>query len=1041
MKKRTLLILMIAFCTQFSNFSIAKAQDLVDFSEKIAVLENLIDVCDKKGIPTDYEKINYETIKRFEDYINQDIANGMDNVEYNINAIEKLYNEAKNNLEGFISGEKEPFYVEHVDMDNITTQGAALYDGNKPAFSVGYGHFGQARSDVVNFQKFGVNNVQVEVGPTYLVKQMSGWGKATSGTIDATIEKCTSDMHSGNFSVEITNNTARTANTFIRLYTTVDCKPETKYGFGCYSKGTKVSNMWMSANGFSDRNYLSASSDWKLNSFSYTTSASQEVLSFQILSEEISHMYADDFFLYELDANNNIVGDNLLSNPGFEKEDDYQESIRYVLDVLKNAERNNIGVSLLVSPHYFPGNLSSDVYVKDSSFVSFLRYNVDAEETREVIENYLRILLPHLAEYPALQNICISNEPVYSTANFENFYISKFREYLKTVHGSIQNLNAAYGTSYPSFNWIYMPSGISKRDALAYDWMEFNDKVFAEWHEWMVGIIKEYLPQIPVHSKMMGYFTDNAENNLARGTDLELFGEFSDYAGNDTWDYISDVDLYYRTMFLYDYQHSVVRKPVYNSEDHIIADRDSVYSEAQRKHLRNNLWMGAVHGRSLSTIWIWERSYDSSNDAYNSILFRPDVVAETGKTNLDLKRLSYDIDVLQNASPDTAIFYSKPTRLYSTTSMSDTINAYKQLLNIGKKVGVVSDKSIDRLDDYKVLVLPNVYCCTDDTYDAVVNFIKNGGKVIYSGTAPLIYNEYKKSRDNSYVLENAYAYSAERELEDYLQGFGLSEITLIDEGTGEAPIGLDWQYVINRGRILINITNLEYDTVKRVSAYYNGEKLENMSELITGNDNVSTLTLDEYTPQLLKCDIPGYKDCEIVDIYLDGNTINWSVEGDYYEGANIYRVGQLGNLIFEGHTSGMSFACSESGSYIVKAVGRDAESMGKIITLSDELPCGISVNQVSVKERSVSCELQVTNNGDSYTTGVVAVRISSDSGEMDYVYHKLILQPKQSIIFKTSKEASGRIETVEFVVWDSTLSQKELSNKIIYRSEEPNVSD
>ena len=68
---------------------------------------------------------------------------------------------------------------------------------------------------------------------------------------------------------------------------------------------------------------------------------------------------------------------------------------------------------------------------------------------------------------------------------------------------------------------------------------------------------------------MMGYFATGAEDanrkKLMQGTDLDYFDTFSDYAGNDTWDFMSDINLYYNTMFLYDYQRSVTKKPVYNS--------------------------------------------------------------------------------------------------------------------------------------------------------------------------------------------------------------------------------------------------------------------------------------------------------------------------------------------------------------------------------------------------------------------------------------------------------------------------------------------
>ena len=151
MMKKRILSFFTVLCMMPVNSVFA---DTVDFSDKLAELKILMDECTESGIPVDYEIVNYVTIDRFESYINEDIENGMANVDYNISCINELYNEAKSNLEAYLAGEKTPFAVNRPDMSNIEKRGSALYDGENPAYSIGFGHFADAQNDIPNFQKF-----------------------------------------------------------------------------------------------------------------------------------------------------------------------------------------------------------------------------------------------------------------------------------------------------------------------------------------------------------------------------------------------------------------------------------------------------------------------------------------------------------------------------------------------------------------------------------------------------------------------------------------------------------------------------------------------------------------------------------------------------------------------------------------------------------------------------------------------------------------------------------------------------------------------
>ncbi len=1016
--KKKISLLMVAVITAAMGNVPAYAVESVDFSDKLTELKTLMDECKDAGIPTDYELINYVTIERFEDYINQDIANGMTNTDYTIGCVDALYAESKSNLEAYLNGSKEALSVNRPDMHNLKINGSNIYDGNKPVFSTGYGYFTAAINDMPNFHDFGMNNIQFELGPTSTRTSSNGWTESPAGDVQATGGVVDTEYHSGSHSFKIENNTPLTPNVYIRYHRTIDCKPNTTYKFGCWTKGETLKNVWLSINGFDNRNHFGQSSDWVKNEFEYTTTESQTVLDMTLLSEDEGIVYLDDFYVYE--SGKEDV--NLVVNPGLEE--DVYPSVETLKNNLQTAKDNNLAVSLLLSPHYFPEGLSSDVYTDQGTFI---HYNINASEAKAIVEDHIRVVLSRVKDYDCIDSICISNEPWFDTRWFADFYNPLFRQYLQSVYGTIDKLNSACGTSYSDFSKISMPTTLKdpvlgSPDKMRYDWIEFNDKVFADWHKWMAGIVEEYMPGTPVHSKVMDNFTTDEpgeRTELARGTDFELFGEFSDYAGNDGGTYYDEgADGYYRMMFFYDFLNSAVGKPVYNSEEHIIRDRNTDFTDEQTTYVLNNMWQGAIHGRSLSTIWVWDRSYDTSSDFWGSIQFRPDAVAGLGKTSLDFLRLSDEIAEIQNDSEKIAIYYSKPSRLYTDGHTAYLLNAYKGITAKGYDVGVVTDKSIGKLSEYNTLVIPYATHCKAETLTAIENFIKNGGKVYYSQDTGLFKDEilsgdeHDKSLDNSYVLNNSTSFT------DIKSVLPSGAVTLKDANGAEVS-NLDWQYSVTEDRILINATNMAgYGDVKNVSVYYNGEKLEGLTELISNTDNLSTVELNGHEPKLLQYILKVYEPTAINDVYVDteNSKIVWDVVGTDYVGMNIYFYGSSKKVEYLGQFTGSEYAYTQEGMYIIRAVNADGtEVESKNITVVNDGSFEIEV--ISAKAGDVRANIK--NNTGNYLYGKAIVEfIGADGNVLAYGYGKTFIQSKNNHELHVSVSAPAGVTTARITVYD-----------------------
>lgn len=1024
MKKKISLLIAAVIIAAMGNIP-TYAVENVDFSDKLTELKSLMDECKNAGIPTDYELVNYVTIERFEDYINQDIANGMTNTDYTIGCVDALYAESKSNLEAYLSGEKVALSVKRPDMHNLTIDRSNIYDGNNPVFSTGYGYFTAAINDIPKFHDFGMNNIQFEIGPTSTRISSNGWTESPSGDVQATGEIVNTEHHSGLSSFKIENNTPLTANVYIRYHRSINCKPNTTYKFGCWTKGETFQNVWLSINGFDNRNYFGQSAGWAKNEFEYTTSESQTVLDMTLLSEDVGTIYLDDFYVYETGSEDI----NLVTNSGFEE--DIYPLVDALKENLQTAQDNNIAVSLLLSPHYFPEGLSADIYTDKGTFI---HYNINAPEAKAIVEDHIRVVLSRVKDFDCIDSICLSNEPWFDTRWFTDFYNPLFREYLQDVYGTIDNLNSTCGTSYSDFSKISIPTSLKKpllgsRDKMSYDWVEFNDKVFADWHKWMADIVKEYMPETPVHSKVMDNFVvgePGERNELTRGTDFELFGEFSDYAGNDGGTYVDEgADGYYRMMLLYDFLNSAIGKPVYNSEEHIVRDRDTNFSAEQTAYVLNNMWQGTIHGKSLSTIWVWDRSYDTASDLWGSIQFRPDAVAGLGKTSLDFLRLSDEIADVQNNSEKIAIYYSKPSRLYNEDHTRYLFNAYKGITAKGYDVGVVTDRSIEKLSAYNTLVIPYATNCKAETLTAIENFIKNGGKVYYSQSTSwganniLSGDEHDKTLDNSYVLNNATSFTD-------IKSVLLNGVVTLKDTNGAEPSDLDWQYSVTEDRILVNVTNIaEYGDVKNVSVYYNGEKLEGITELISNTKNVSTVALKGYEPQLLQYKFKEYVPTEVKNIAVDGNKITWEAVGDDYAGMKVYFYNNSQKLVFMGNVTDNEYNCESEGSYILKPVLKDGTELeSTIVSVASSIDIEVPYsNRGTVKAL-------VKNYTGNYVYGKVKIEYMDSNGNvLAYGYGQTFIQPGENHEVYVSVFVPASVTKAKITVSDNSgqcLNSKEI---------------
>jgi hypothetical protein len=500
-----------------------------------------------------------------------------------------------------------------------------------------------------------------------------------------------------------------------------------------------------------------------------------------------------------------------------------QESTAPIEDferLLDRAEKSSVSVNLLLSPHYFP----QWAYEKWPSVggvdVGFARFSVDAPEARAVIERHLRLTASRLKGRPGLHSYCLSNEPIYLNAQNDPCNKQKWIAYLKTKYADLARLNEAHRAQYASFETVPIPAASPPQATpLFYDWCRFNNGRFAEWHKWMADVIHSVDPSIPVHAKIMN--TVFNRDCVAWGIDPELFGDLSQIDGNDCtkW-YNHNGDTWAsgwqgENMF-FDLLRSCRAQPIFNSENHVILDRD--LADIPAVHLRNVIWQSAVHGEGASTMWVWERTFDDRSDFAGSIMHRPACAEAHGRTALDLMRLAPEVTGIEQAPARVALVYSIASLVYNPAYQGLLDRVYRALNFTGEKIDFITERRLAAggASQYDAIFAPGV---THLPLDALQALQRCGKPIVTAGDGCLARDDLDREARVGPLTAVQLPNVAEASLRDAIiklladRGWR-RPVVVLDADSGKEAWGVEWLSAKSGPALLVNLVNYTPKPVK-----------------------------------------------------------------------------------------------------------------------------------------------------------------------------------------------------------------------------------
>ena len=498
-----------------------------------------------------------------------------------------------------------------------------------------------------------------------------------------------------------------------------------------------------------------------------------------------------------------------------------------IAKVLDNAGKHNIKVNVLLSPHYFPAWAMEKYPKLGAGGGGFLGFCVDEPEAKQVMEKFLRAVIPVIGKKHALHSFCLSNESMFDRGQGCEITRVMWPKHLQKVHGNLAAMNKLYGTSYADFAAVPIPGNGDFGAPQFYDYCIFNQERFAGWHQWMADVIHEMAPSVPVHAKVMAW-TLLQRHNVAWGIDAERFSDFSQINGNDCIIWGREGGGWalgwHGQNMMYDLQRSVGRKPIFNSENHLTLDGSTYYLPGE--HFRTALWQGAIHGQGATTIWVWERTTDKDHPAYAStvpfygnVMDRPGCAEQVGRTCLDLNRFADEVTALQNAKSPVAIVFSMSSLIHSPRYPDAVGRAYTALNFCGVNVDFISEKQLaaGKGKDYRMIVLPEVTHLPQDAFDALTGVgIDTRLVVIGEGPHKDTYGRaFDEARARFVRGQDALPADADAEKDMWPRFMGLldyahalPEVRVVDARTGEPVWGVEWLAAEHNGRTVVSSVDL-----------------------------------------------------------------------------------------------------------------------------------------------------------------------------------------------------------------------------------------
>ncbi len=436
-----------------------------------------------------------------------------------------------------------------------------------------------------------------------------------------------------------------------------------------------------------------------------------------------------------------------------------------------------------------------------------------------------------------------------------------FLEYVKSTYEDRHEMNWIWQTRYAGFDEVDIDWD-SHRTVYQYDLQGYYQQQVYDVLARLEPEARRLLDGAPLQLRLPA---DAFEEGEARsGIDRESLSALFDAIAVEWAN--SPRDPYYAMAFprsaaVYTLLRSFApRQPLVNVAHQFVEPEAPLRNLSIRDYVHTALWEAAMHGVSGSAAAVWKPEDPATFTGY-SLRDRPDAMEGYATAALDINRLAPLVRAFQQDSPEVGILWSMPSKIYGDGDpyLASALEAFEGIAFSGYNARFVSEQQcvLGALDDIAVLVIPHALAVSNDAFEAIEEYVADGGMLIRTGTLipydargrsrtdvisatrqTVVLRGHDKSTNYLHAVDGAYAADHLPPIPRAINRYGY-------------PLeGVRTRYVEHHGNGYLYIVNLRKEPV--VSHLYGAR--QGGRDLIRGRDMRFPALLEPLDPMLIRLD-------------------------------------------------------------------------------------------------------------------------------------------------------------------------------------------
>ena len=362
--------------------------------------------------------------------------------------------------------------------------------------------------------------------------------------------------------------------------------------------------------------------------------------------------------------------------------------------------------------------------------------SVNSPVYREYCRKVAEAMAIRFGHNPNVVGWQIDNEYGYALMSFDDFTRKQFQDWLQSKYKTLDNLNTRWTTTYWSqtydrWDQIPIPVGDSNNPGLVLEWKRFVTDTWNDYQKNQIAVIRQHAdPRQFITGNFMGFF--NGFDHYVISEPL-TFASWDDYVGTGHVDAMSNG-------LTHDLTRGFKRNNFWVIETQPGAvNWASINNFLNKGEARAMAWQAIAHGADDVSYWQWRSALNGQEEIHGTLVGPDgtpvpfyDEVSQIGREFSAVQdafrgtTVVSDVALLHSYDSRWAIEFQRHTEKYNQIELLKSY--YSALRKRSDSVDVVSPDA--PLQQYKLVVAPDLNVLPKDLADHLLEYVRNGGFLV-----------------------------------------------------------------------------------------------------------------------------------------------------------------------------------------------------------------------------------------------------------------------------------------------------------------------